>query len=334
MRGGKSLVTKSVRGARSADVLPARSPSCCRRCPTLPCIPAPPAPDKRRTAAARLRAGLARAARTGSRERHGHRGAGADLAAHDDAPAAPAHQLAADPEADAEARQRSLPGRGAAKTEVEDVRELVCGDPKALVLHREGHRRRVPRGAHADPDGGPAAGVLGRVAQQVRDDLAHLLAIGPRDRARTWRVLDPDELPLLPTEPPHSEDLVKHLAERHRGRLHGRAGTVQPPAVDGAGEQSLQTLRAALEDLEVLALLGCELPGAAVEKQGQRRVHDGERATQLVPHVGLPLARGLALAQVRLSHAYTISQPRLAGERPVPLVVAGAGLGLRLATCE
>src|SRR5665647_1529074 len=212
MRGGKSLVTKSVRGARSADVLPARSPSCCRRCPTLPCRPAPPAPDERRAVAARLRAGLARAARAGSRERHGHRGAGAHLTADGDAPAVPAHQLAADPEADAEARRRSLPGRDAAKPEVEDVGELVGGDPKAFVPHREGHRRRVPRGAHADPDGGPAAGVLGRVAQQVRGDLAHLLAIGPSDRARTWRVLDPDERPLLPAEPPHGKDLVEHLA--------------------------------------------------------------------------------------------------------------------------
>src|SRR5450759_1099462 len=143
MRGGKSLVTKSVRGARSADVLPPRSPSCRRRCPTLPCIPAPPAPDERRTVAARLRAGLARAARAGRRERYGHRGAGADLAADGDAAAAPAHQLAADPEADAEARQRSLPGRDAAKTEVEDVGELLGGDPPALVLDSEGHRRLV-----------------------------------------------------------------------------------------------------------------------------------------------------------------------------------------------
>src|SRR5665647_320867 len=134
MRGGKSLVTKSVRGACSADVLPARSPSCCRRCPTLPCIPAPPAPDKRRTAAARLRAGLARAARTGSRERHGHRGAGADLAAHDDAPAAPAHQLAADPEPDAEARQRSLPGLGIG---LWVCRELVGRSGGSIVVRSE-----------------------------------------------------------------------------------------------------------------------------------------------------------------------------------------------------
>src|SRR5659263_549316 len=181
-------------------------PSTCRRRLLTPGI------------AAGLRAGLARAARAGSRERHGHRGAGAHLTADGDAPAVPAHQLAADPEADAEARRRSLPGRDAAKPEVEDVGELVGGDPKAFVPHREGHRRRVPRGAHADPDGGPAAGVLGRVAQQVRGDLAHLLAIGPSDRARTWRVLDPDERPLLPAEPPHGKDLVEHLAERHRGR--------------------------------------------------------------------------------------------------------------------
>src|SRR5665647_138837 len=114
-------------------------------------------------------------------------------------------------------------------------------------------------------------------------------------------------------------EILERSAERLERLI---AGATESGWLDCAGDQSLQTLRAALEDLEVLALLGCELAGAAVQKHGQRRVHDGERATQLVPHVGLPLARGLALAQVRLSHAYTLSQPGLAGERPLPSVRA------------
>src|SRR5665647_138839 len=114
-------------------------------------------------------------------------------------------------------------------------------------------------------------------------------------------------------------EILERSAERLERLI---AGAVQPPALGSAGDQSLQTLRAALEDLEVLALLGCELPGAAVQKHGQRRVHDGERATQLVPHVALPLARALTVAKVRLSHRRTLSQPSAAGERPVPSVGA------------
>ena len=104
-----------------------------------------------------------------------------------------------------------------------------------------------------------------------------------------------------------------------RHELRGSLAVMYPALsmlLDGsAGDQSLQTLRAALEDLEVLALLGRELAGAAVQKHGQRRVHDGERRAQLVPHVGLPLARGLALAKVRLSHRRSLPQAGLAGER-------------------
>ena len=59
------------------------------------------------------------------------------------------------------------------------------------------------------------------------------------------------------------------LLERNAERLERRlAGATESGWLDCAGDQSLQTLRAALEDLEVLALLGCELPGAAVDKQG------------------------------------------------------------------
>jgi hypothetical protein len=153
-----------------------------------------------------------------------------------------------------------------------------------LVLYREGHRRRVPRRTHVDADDAPAVGILGRIGEQVRDDLAHLLAVGPGDGARAGSVPDVDTRPLLPAEPPHGEDLFERL--------------VQPPALGGAGDVALQTLGVALEDLDVLALLGRELPGAAVQKHGERRIHDGQRRAQLVPHVGLPLACDRTLAGV------------------------------------
>src|SRR5450756_2014084 len=95
-----------------------------------------------------------------------------------------------------------------------------------------------------------------------------------------------------------------------RHELRGSLAVMYPALsmlLDGSAVELTPKQREYLEILERSAeRLERLIAGAAVQKHGQRRVHDGERATQLVPHVGLPLARGLALAQVRLSHAYTI----------------------------
>ena len=258
---------------------------------------------------ARRRCGVLVALMTPSERQPDGEGRAIVRAGHTDPAVVVTNQLVDQRQADARSFLRASAGLLHPVKPLEDVRQVLDGDPDAGVAHHQlGVLRQRPQ---ADVDR-PFPGVLERVGQQVRDDLLPHLPVHPHGLEQGRGVDGELEPGGLGGTAEYGHDLGGQRREVRR-----QEPGVQPPGlqlgeVEQGPDQAQQPAGVAFGQLQVGRQVRREFPGP-LQRLLQRRQQQRQRGAELVADVG----EELRLDPVQLG------QPL----QPLPLPRGGVRLG-------